>query len=160
MEYEMEVVSIMRRPSGGPSSTSIPQTQGASNQWAVEDIIQLYELPLMDLLFRAQTEHRKHHQANAVQLSSLLSIKTGACPEDCAYCPQSSRYDTDVPKEALLPVQEVLEAARKAKENGAQRFCMGAAWRSPTARQVDAVAELVSAVKAMGLETCVTLGML
>ncbi|TEA80180.1 biotin synthase BioB [Allopusillimonas ginsengisoli] len=156
----MEVVSIMRRPSGAPSSSSIPQTQHASNQWAVEDVIQLYQLPLMDLLFRAQTEHRKHHQANAVQLSSLLSIKTGACPEDCAYCPQSSRYDTDVPKEALLPVQEVLEAARKAKENGAQRFCMGAAWRSPTARQVDAVAELVSAVKAMGLETCVTLGML
>jgi biotin synthase len=95
-----------------------------------------------------------------VQLSSLLSIKTGACPEDCAYCPQSSRYDTDTPTEKLLPVQEVLEAARKAKASGAQRFCMGAAWRSPTARQIDAVAELVAEVKALGLETCVTLGML
>jgi biotin synthase len=114
----------------------------------------------MDLVFRAQTEHRRHHAPNEVQLSSLLSIKTGACPEDCAYCPQSSRYDTDTPTEKLLPVQEVLEAARKAKASGAQRFCMGAAWRSPTARQIDAVAELVAEVKALGLETCVTLGML
>ncbi|NYT38814.1 biotin synthase BioB [Allopusillimonas soli] len=131
-----------------------------ASPWKIKDVIALYELPLMDLLLQAQTVHRENHEANAVQLSSLLSIKTGACPEDCAYCPQSSRYDTGVEKEALLPVDDVLAAARKAKDNGAQRFCMGAAWRSPTARQVDAVAELVSAVKAMGLETCVTLGML
>ncbi len=156
----MEVVSLTRRPAGAVQSTNTSRQAQTSSPWTVADIIGLYELPLMDLLFRAQTEHRRHHEANAVQLSSLLSIKTGACPEDCAYCPQSSRYDTDTPKEALLPVQEVLEAARKAKENGAQRFCMGAAWRSPTARQVDAVAELVGAVKALGLETCVTLGML
>lgn len=158
----MEVVSIMRRPADAPRSQSGLPASHSDNHvgWTVDAVIALYELPLMDLLFRAQTEHRVHHEPNTVQLSSLLSIKTGACPEDCAYCPQSSRYETDVPKEALLPVQQVLEAARKAKENGAQRFCMGAAWRSPTARQVDAVAELVSAVKAMGLETCVTLGML
>lgn len=131
-----------------------------ASPWKIKDVIALYELPLMDLLLQAQAVHRENHEANAVQLSSLLSIKTGACPEDCAYCPQSSRYDTGVEKEALLPVDDVLAAARKAKDNGAQRFCMGAAWRSPTARQVDAVAELVSAVKAMGLETCVTLGML
>src|SRR5690606_20943021 len=109
---------------------------------------------------RAQTEHRKHHKANEIQLSSLLSIKTGACPEDCAYCPQSARYDTPVQDQTLMPLQEVLEAAQKAKDTGASRFCMGAAWRSPTARQLDAVVEMVSAVKAMGLETCVTLGML
>lgn len=120
----------------------------------------LYELPFLDLIFQAQTEHRKHHRPNAVQLSSLLSIKTGGCSEDCSYCPQSARYGTQVEAEPLLPLEQVLEAAAKAKEGGAQRFCMGAAWRSPTARQLDAVTEMVEAVKAMGLETCVTLGML
>ena len=114
----------------------------------------------MDLLLQAQTEHRTHHKANEIQLSSLLSIKTGACPEDCAYCPQSARYDTEVENQALMPLDEVLKAAQNAKDTGARRFCMGAAWRSPTARQLDAVVEMVSAVKAMGLETCVTLGML
>jgi len=145
----MEAISISRRAA-----------QLGQRNWSVDEILALYELPFMDLVFRAQTEHRRHHAPNEVQLSSLLSIKTGACPEDCAYCPQSSRYDTDTPTEKLLPVQEVLEAARKAKASGAQRFCMGAAWRSPTARQIDAVAELVAEVKALGLETCVTLGML
>lgn len=114
----------------------------------------------MDLIFKAQSEHRKHHQPNAVQLSSLLSIKTGGCPEDCSYCPQSARYDTEVEQEALMPLNDVLDAARQAKAAGAQRFCMGAAWRSPTARQLDSVVEMIAAVKAMGLETCVTLGML
>jgi len=123
-------------------------------------ILALYELPLLDLLMQAQDVHRQHHQANAVQLSSLLSVKTGACPEDCSYCPQSSRYDTAIQEEALMPLEEVLQAAREAKESGAQRFCMGAAWRSPTARQVDSIVDMVAAVKAMGLETCVTLGML
>ncbi|MBF6615391.1 MAG: biotin synthase BioB [Candidimonas sp.] len=130
------------------------------DQWNIEDILALYDLPLMDLLLRAQTTHRAHHAPNAVQLSSLLSIKTGACPEDCSYCPQSSRYDTPVRDEPLMPLDEVLAAAKKAKDSGAQRFCMGAAWRSPTARQLDHVIEMVSAVKEMGLETCVTLGML
>ncbi|WP_255475062.1 biotin synthase BioB [Pusillimonas sp. ANT_WB101] len=135
-------------------------TNHANDAWKLDDILALYELPFMDLLLRAQVVHRQNHEPNTVQLSTLLSIKTGGCPEDCAYCPQSSRYDTQVEKEALLPVQEVLEAARRAKESGAQRFCMGAAWRSPTARQVDLVAEMVTAIKGMGLETCVTLGML
>ncbi|MCC2594845.1 biotin synthase BioB [Pusillimonas sp. MFBS29] len=128
--------------------------------WTPARIMQLYELPFMDLLHQAQTVHREHHQANAVQLSSLLSIKTGACPEDCAYCPQSARHDADGRREELMSLETVLKAARKAKDNGAQRFCMGAAWRSPTARQLDNVIEMVAAVKALGLETCVTLGML
>ncbi|HEU0230977.1 MAG TPA: biotin synthase BioB [Burkholderiaceae bacterium] len=128
--------------------------------WTIKDILGLYDLPLLDLLYQAQTVHRAHHEANAVQLSSLLSIKTGGCPEDCSYCPQSARYDTGVEKDALMPLDEVVEAARQAKASGAQRFCMGAAWRSPSARQIDDVAEMVSAVKGLGLETCVTLGML
>ncbi|TCT09584.1 biotin synthase [Paralcaligenes ureilyticus] len=140
--------------------TNLPDQPASSQRWTVKDILGLYDLPLLDLLFRAQAVHRTHHEANAVQLSSLLSIKTGGCPEDCSYCPQSARYDTAVEKEALMPLDEVIEAARQAKANGAQRFCMGAAWRSPTARQIDTVAEMVAAVKELGLETCVTLGML
>ncbi|RTZ40703.1 biotin synthase BioB [Candidimonas sp. SYP-B2681] len=132
----------------------------ATVAWSVQAIVELYELPFMDLVLRAQAEHRQHHEPNTVQLSSLLSIKTGGCPEDCSYCPQSARYDTPVEKDALMPLQEVLEAAKQAKASGAQRFCMGAAWRSPTARQLDAVMEMISAVKGLGLETCVTLGML
>jgi len=133
-----------------------PQTQA----WQVEDLLALYELPLPELLYRAQAAHREHFPADTVQLSTLLSIKTGGCPEDCAYCPQSARHDTNVQAEALLPLADVLAAARAAKDNGAQRFCMGAAWRSPKPHQVDAVAEMVAGVKALGLETCVTLGML
>lgn len=134
-----------------PSSTA---------RWTIDALVALYELPFMDLLHQAQTVHRLHHPANQVQLSSLLSIKTGACPEDCSYCPQSSRYETEVEPEALMPLPEVLKAAQKAKDSGAQRFCMGAAWRSPTEKQIDQVMEMVSAVKGLGLETCVTLGML
>jgi len=137
-----------------------PSSSSPTLRWRVEDVVALYELPFMDLLYRAQQVHREHHEPNAVQLSSLLSIKTGGCPEDCAYCPQSSRYETEVEREKLMPLDEVLEAARAAKASGAQRFCMGAAWRAPKDHQIDAVAEMVSAVKALGLETCVTLGML
>lgn len=129
-------------------------------EWRVDDVVALFELPFADLLYRAQQVHRAHFDANAVQLSTLLSIKTGGCPEDCAYCPQSARYDTGVDAEKLMPVDEVLRAARTAKENGATRFCMGAAWRSPKPHQVEAVGEMVRGVKALGLETCVTLGML
>ncbi|HWK61875.1 MAG TPA: biotin synthase BioB [Eoetvoesiella sp.] len=129
-------------------------------RWPVEAILDLYDLPMLDLLYQAQTVHRQHHEANAVQLSSLLSIKTGGCPEDCSYCPQSSRYDTGVERERLMELEEVLKAAREAKAGGAQRFCMGAAWRSPKEHHIEAVAEMVRAIKAMGLETCVTLGML
>ena len=109
--------------------------------WAVQDILDLFALPFNDLLLQAQTVHRAHHPANAVQQSSLLSIKTGACPEDCAYCPQSSRYQTEVEAAPLMPLDQVLAAARKARDAGAQRFCMGAAWRSPTERQLDQVIE-------------------
>ncbi len=128
--------------------------------WTVADIEALFALPFNDLIFRAQQVHREHFDANAVQLSTLLSIKTGGCPEDCSYCPQSAKYDTGVEAEKLMPVDEVVAAAKRAKEAGATRFCMGAAWRSPKPHQVDAVGELVREVKALGLETCVTLGML
>ncbi|WP_084386758.1 biotin synthase BioB [Castellaniella caeni] len=128
--------------------------------WSVAAILDLFALPLNDLLLKAQTIHRQHHPANAVQQSRLLSIKTGACPEDCAYCPQSSRYQTAVEEAPLMPLPQVLAAAKRAQAAGAQRFCMGAAWRSPTERQLDDVVEHVKAVKALGLETCVTLGML
>lgn len=135
-------------------------TTQTEKRWSVEEILALYELPFMDLLWQAQQVHREHHEVNAIQLSSLLSIKTGGCPEDCSYCPQSSRYNTDVENERLLDVDTVLAAAKAARDNGAQRFCMGAAWRSPTEKQVDQVIELVQAVKSLGMETCVTLGML
>ncbi|NYT86843.1 biotin synthase BioB [Pusillimonas harenae] len=141
-------------------STPTITSAHAQQAWSVTQILQLYERPFLDLLHEAQTVHRAYHQPSTVQLSSLLSIKTGACPEDCAYCPQSARHDTGGKQEALMPLEDVLEAARKAQANGAQRFCMGAAWRSPTARQLDSVVEMVGAVKALGLETCVTLGML
>src|SRR5439155_161802 len=125
-----------------------------------EAVQALFELPFNDLLYRAQTVHRLHFDANAVQLSTLLSIKTGGCPEDCAYCPQSARYRTGVENEPLVPLETVLAAARAAKENGATRFCMGAAWRGPKQKDLEQVAQRVRAVKALGLETCATLGLL
>ncbi len=130
------------------------------HDWRDEEIAALYDLPFNDLLFRAQQVHREHFDPNQVQVSTLLSIKTGRCPEDCGYCPQSVRYDTGLEDEPLLPVDEVLEQARAARERGASRFCMGAAWRSPKDRDLDAVVEMVREVKALGLETCLTLGML
>lgn len=135
-------------------------TKSLTELWTLERILALYELPLMDLLWQAQQIHRAHHSPNAIQLSSLLSIKTGGCPEDCSYCPQSSKYQTQVEKENLLDVESVITAAKAAQANGAQRFCMGAAWRSPTEKQLDQVIELIQAVKSLGLESCVTLGML
>ncbi|WP_028353056.1 biotin synthase BioB [Bordetella petrii] len=132
----------------------------APQAWRAEDILALYELPFMDLLYRAQQTHRQHFDANAIQLSSLLSIKTGGCPEDCAYCPQSAHYDTGLAADKLMPLDEVLQAARAAQAGGAQRFCMGAAWRSPKPHHLEQVAEMINAVKALGMETCVTLGML
>ena len=130
------------------------------HDWRDEEIAALYDLPFNDLLFRAQQVHREHFDPNQVQVSTLLSIKTGRCPEDCGYCPQSVRYDTGLEDEPLLPVDEVLEQARAARERGASRFCMGAAWRSPKDRDLDAVVDMVREVKALGLETCLTLGML
>jgi biotin synthase len=120
----------------------------------------LYALPLNELLFRAHTVHREHFDPTRIQRSTLLSIKTGGCPEDCGYCPQAARYHTGVESQDLLPLDEVVNAARAAKEHGASRFCMGAAWRGPKARDLAPVLEMVREVKALGLETCCTLGML
>lgn len=128
--------------------------------WSPQKALRLFEMPFMDLLYLAQQVHRANHVPNKIQLSSLLSVKTGGCPEDCKYCPQSSRYQTDVEKARLLALQKVMDAAQAAKDNGASRFCMGAAWRSPKAHHLDEIIEMVKHVKAMGLETCVTLGML
>ena len=122
--------------------------------------LDLYALPFNDLLFRAHTAHREHFDPNRVQRATLLSIKTGGCPEDCGYCPQAARYHTGVDAQALLPLDEVVAAARAAKANGATRFCMGAAWRGPKARDLEPVLDMVREVKALGLETCCTLGML
>jgi len=124
------------------------------------EVLALFALPFNDLLSKAQAVHRTHHDANAVQVSTLLSIKTGGCPEDCAYCPQAARYHTGVKAEKLMSLDAVLDKARQAKAAGATRFCMGAAWRGPKARDLAPVLDMVRAVKALGLETCCTLGML
>jgi biotin synthase len=130
------------------------------HDWTLAQAEALFALPFADLIFAAQSAHRAWHEPNTVQMSTLLSIKTGACPEDCAYCPQSVRFDTGVKAEALMPVEQVLERARAARAAGATRFCMGAAYRSPKARELQAIAEMVRGVRALGLETCATLGML
>ncbi len=130
------------------------------HDWTLSQAEALFALPFADLVYRAQCIHRAWHDPNAVQLSTLLSIKTGACPEDCAYCPQSVRYDTGLAAEALLPLEQVLERARAARAAGATRFCMGAAYRSPKRRELEAICAMVEAVRALGLETCATLGML
>ncbi|HET7793160.1 MAG TPA: biotin synthase BioB [Rhizobacter sp.] len=132
----------------------------APERWSVAEVEALFALPFNELLYRAQTVHRQHFDPNEVQLSTLLSIKTGGCPEDCGYCPQAARYDTGVEAGKLMDCDSVLDAARRAKEAGATRFCMGAAWRGPKDRDVEKVAELISAVKSLGMETCATLGML
>ena len=124
------------------------------------EVLALFDLPLNDLLFKAHTVHREHFDPNAVQLSTLLSIKTGGCPEDCGYCPQAARYHTEVENQAMVSLEEVIKAAQAAKDAGAQRFCMGAAWRGPKQRDLDPVIDMVKAVRALGLETCATLGML
>ncbi|WP_025870399.1 biotin synthase BioB [Methylobacillus glycogenes] len=132
----------------------------APQRWTVDEIVALFELPFADLMHQAQTVHRENFDPNGVQVSTLLSIKTGGCSEDCGYCPQAARYHTDVEKQDLMQLEEVLAAARAAKENGASRFCMGAAWRSPKQRDLEPVLKMIQEVKAMGLETCATLGML
>jgi len=130
------------------------------HDWTRAEIAALLDLPFADLLARAHAVHRAHHDANAVQVSTLLSVKTGGCPEDCAYCPQAARYATGVDAEKLMTVDAVLAKARQAKAAGASRFCMGAAWRSPKDRDIPKIAAMVGAVKALGMETCATLGML
>lgn len=128
--------------------------------WTIEQIADLYELPFNELMFLAQETHRQHFPEGDVELATLLSIKTGGCPEDCGYCPQAARYHTDVKATKLLDLEEVLEAAKAAKAAGSNRFCMGAAWREPKDRDVEKVVEMIKGVKALGLETCATLGML
>ena len=142
--------------------TAEPAGEGhrRSPRRTLDDVLALFELPFTDLLFRAQQVHRAHHDANAVQLSTLLSIKTGGCSEDCGYCPQAARYHTGVDNEAMLGLDAVLDAARAARDAGATRFCMGAAWRGPKDRDLAPVLDMVRGVKALGLETCCTLGML
>lgn len=135
-------------------------TQDGAQRWSSQDAWTVYQLPFNDLLFRSQSVHRKHFDPNRVQLSRLLNIKTGGCPEDCGYCSQSSHHATAVAASKLMDVEKIVAEARKAKESGATRYCMGAAWRNPKPRDMDAVVEVVGAVKQLGLETCMTLGML
>ena len=130
------------------------------HNWQTQDVLSLMNQPLNDLLFQAQTIHRKYFDANTIQLSTLLNIKQGGCPEDCAYCPQSVRYETEVNAEAMLSIDKVIIAAGKAKQEGATRFCMGAAWRSPKEKDFKVVLAMVKEVKSLGMETCVTMGML
>jgi biotin synthase len=140
-----------------PARTAPPEV---AQRWPVTEIEALYALPFMDLLFRAQQVHREHFDANEVQLSTLLSIKTGGCSEDCGYCPQASTAESGIAASKLMPLAEVVEAAQAAKDQGATRFCMGAAWRSPKDRDMERVTDMVREVRALGLETCMTLGML
>lgn len=141
-------------------AANAPMVSGLRHDWTRPEIAALFALPFNDLIFQAQTVHRQHFDPNQVQMSTLLSVKTGGCAEDCAYCPQSAQYDTGVKAEKLMAVQAVLAEARRAKDAGATRYCMGAAWRSPKDRDLDAVCEMIEGVRALGMETCVTLGML
>ena len=136
------------------------QAQPVTAKWTTSAVESLFALPFNDLMFRAQQVHREHFDANAVQRSMLLSVKTGGCSEDCKYCSQSARHEAKIEREALLELDQVLAAAKAAKDKGATRFCMGAAWRGPKDRDLDRVLEMIRSVKALGLETCVTLGLL
>ena len=139
---------------------SPPRQDAVRHDWSPDQALELYGLPFNDLVFRAQTVHRRSFDPNQVQISTLLSIKTGGCPEDCKYCPQSAHYDTGLERERLLALNEVLETAKKAKAAGASRFCMGAAWRGPKDGDLAPVMDMIREVKGMGMETCATLGML
>ena len=143
----------------GKVENGVPN-QDKVNRWSVDEIVALFELPFSDLMHRAQLVHREHFDPNAVQVSTLLSIKTGGCSEDCGYCPQAARYHTEVEDEPLMKLEDVLAAAKEAQNSGATRFCMGAAWRGPKQRDLDPVLKMIAEVKALGLETCATLGML
>jgi len=143
--------------SAAPVEVDEPPTR---HDWALDEVRALFTLPFIDLILHAQRVHRAHHLPNTVQMSTLLSIKTGACPEDCAYCPQSVHYETGVGREALMEVATVRECAARAKAAGATRFCMGAAYRAPKARDLEIIVEMIRAVRELGLESCATLGML
>lgn len=156
-EFYMSNTQISPRMMDNRSSTD---NSGIRHDWTIKEINDLFALPFNDLLFKAQTIHRQHFDPNQVQVSTLLSIKTGACPEDCKYCPQSARYDTGLEKERLLEIEKVIQRAQEAKAAGSTRFCMGAAWRNPKDRDMPYVIDMVKEVKKLGLETCMTLGML
>ncbi|MDX9707613.1 MAG: biotin synthase BioB [Azospira sp.] len=143
-----------------PACSAVDADPASARPWTVAEVEALFELPLMDLLWRAQQVHRRHFDANAIQRSTLISVKTGGCSEDCGYCSQSARNKAELEREKLLPVEEVVAAAKKAKEKGASRFCMGAAWRGPKEKDLGPVLEMIREVKALGMQTCVTLGML
>jgi biotin synthase len=142
------------------SGDSATINDNVKNDWQLDKILELFDLPFSDLVFEAAQVHRQNHNPNAVQISTLLSIKTGSCPEDCKYCPQSAHYNTDLKKEPFMEIDKVIEAAKSAKQAGASRFCMGAAWRNLNDRDLDKVCNMVKEVKDLGLETCVTLGMI
>ncbi len=142
------------------NADSIAQPVDKPVKWRVPEIQSLLDMPFNDLIFQAQQVHRQFHNANAVQLSTLISVKTGGCPEDCGYCPQAARYHTNVESQEMLPIDDVVAAAAAAKAQGATRFCMGAAWRGPKQRDIEKVTAMISAVKNLGMETCATLGML
>jgi biotin synthase len=155
-------IDDMKTHSGSPDDKHAAKSgcAASSHGWSIGAIQALLDLPFNDLMYRAQLVHRQHHDANAVQLSTLISVKTGGCPEDCGYCPQAARYHTNVENQDMLQLDEVVESAAAAKAQGATRFCMGAAWRGPKQRDIEKMVEMVGAVKALGLETCATLGML
>ncbi|MDQ5906610.1 MAG: biotin synthase [Pseudomonadota bacterium] len=143
-----------------PSAATRTADLSAARQWSVAEVEALFDLPLMDLLWRAQQVHRQHFDANEIQRSTLISVKTGGCSEDCGYCSQSARNKAELEREKLMPVEEVVAAAKAAKAKGASRFCMGAAWRGPKEKDLEPVLEMIREVKALGMQTCVTLGML
>jgi len=149
-------VNIFRARKPSPQSKA-PDTQKC---WSIDEVTELFKLPFADLLYRAQQVHREHFDPNAVQLSTLLSVKSGGCSEDCSYCPQSAFHSTGLESQAMLPLETVVQAARAAKNEGADRFCMGAAWREPSDAELASVVEMVKAVRDLGMETCATLGML
>jgi biotin synthase len=142
------------------SKANLRKEVDASGEWTVAQIEALFDLPFSELMHQAQETHKANFPEGDVELATLLSIKTGGCPEDCGYCPQAARYDTDVKAEKLMGLEEVLEAAKAAKAAGSNRFCMGAAWREPKDRDIEKVTAMIKGVKALGLETCATLGML
>ena len=155
--------SIMTATAQATAPSNAPSTAPSvspRHDWSMQEARALFELPFNDLVFRAQSVHREHFDPNEVQISTLLSIKTGACPEDCKYCPQSGHYNTGLEKEKLLEIEKVVAEAKAAKAKGASRFCMGAAWRSPSKKNMEYVVDMVRQVKSLGLETCMTLGML
>jgi biotin synthase len=166
-KMSLNKMSLNKRSSNKTSSNNLPFDTSTSlkqvsirHDWTIEEVNDFFVMPLSDLMFQAQTIHRQNFDPNQVQVSTLLSIKTGACPEDCKYCPQSARYDTGLEKERLMEVEKVIQRAQEAKQAGSTRFCMGAAWRNPRDKDMPYVTEMVKEVKKLGLETCMTLGML